>query len=421
MYQAHRSIALVLTLGLVACTDDADGTDDGAGSDDPIRVVFQSKWFAQAQFAGYYIAGGVPADAAGEPDADLSGKLPVDDDGMTFYEAEGLEVTIIPGVLGDTFYNPSQEVAEGRADFGTDWIANMIRNVEDSDYELRHVAQIYQRSGFEMVAPMAAGINSIEDFGMPSADGDPVKVGIWVGGNEFPVLACLKQFGLLTDIETAGTAQEGQENVTTVSYGFDPALVFPAVEDPTVTVCEHGGGSECSELVDVASAMVYNELNQIVGLGYGLDQLQRFNTTDAGCGLLEDFVFTTAELLDEEDFKGSGVSGREVAERFVRATVRGWQYAADNEADAVGIVLDYCGDTCAGSGSQASNELHQAWQMSQVNSLVAPAAGNEIGCLDLNEFDATVDRLTAINFVREGTGREVVDTDVAAAAGLQCQ
>lgn len=418
MNQAHRSVALVLTLGLVGCTDDGETPD---GSDEPIRVVFQSKWFPQAQFAGYYIAGGVPADAEGEPNADVSGKLPLDDDGQTFYEAEGLDVTIIPGVIGDTFYNASQEVAEGRADFGTDWVANMIRNVEESDYELRHVAQIYQRSGFEMIAPAAAGISSIEQFGDPSADGDPVKVGIWLGGNEFPVLACLKQFGLLTDIETMGTAQEGQENVSTVAYAFDPALVFPAAEDPSVTVCEHNGGSDCSELVDVASAMVYNELNQIVGLGYGLDDLTRFNTSEAGCGLLEDFIFTTAALLDDEDFKGSGVSGREVAERFVRATVRGWQFAAANEAEAVGIVLDYCGDTCAGSGSTNTNDVHQAWQMSQVNALVAPDDGSDIGCLNTAEFDATIDRLTAINFVREGTGREIIDTDVPAAAGLQCQ
>ncbi len=348
-------------------------------------------------------------------------KLPLDEEGRTFYEAEGLQVGIIPGVLGDVFYNPSAEVAEGRADFGTDWISNMIRAVEDSDYDLRHISQVYQRSGFEMVAPSSLGLTSLDDFRELTPDGDRIKVGVWPGGNELPVLACLKQAGLLTDLETMGTAQEGQENVSTVSYSFDPALVFPSLEDPTQTVCEQSGGTECSEVVDVASAMVYNELNQIIGLGYSEAELTRLAASDEGCGLLEDFIFTTSALLEEEDFKGSGVSGREVAERFVRATARGWEWAAANEAESVGIVLDYCGDTCAGSGSTTSNDIHQAWQMSQVNGLVKPEASTKVGCLDLAEFDATVERLNSINFIREGTGREIVDTSVAIDAGLGCE
>ncbi len=417
MKSTHPIVALSIAAAVfTGCSEDsADETGD-----ELVPVVFQSKWFPQAQFAGYYIAGGIPAGADGAPQGEVSMKLPLDENGLTFYEAEGLQVGIIPGVLGDTFYNPSQEVAEGRADFGTDWISNMIRNVEDSDYELRHVAQIYQRSGFEMVAPAAAGLSSLEDFRELTDDGDKVKVGVWPGGNELPVLACLKQAGLLTDLETMGTAQEGQENVSTVSYAFDPALVFPSLDDPTKTVCEDNGGAECSELVDVASAMVYNELNQILGLGYTEADLQRFPASDLGCGLLEDFIFTTADLLETQDFKGSGMSGREVAERFVRATARGWEWAAANEAEAVGVVLDYCGDTCAGSGSNASNDVHQSWQMGQVNALVKPEASTKVGCLDLAAFDATIERLNAINFIREGTGREIIDGDVAVGAGLGC-
>jgi len=416
-----KTASLVISTIMLAvsggCSEDASSME---GDEELIPVTFQSKWFPQAQFAGYYIAGGIPVDDAGMATSELSMNLPVDGDGLTFYEAEGLDVGIVPGVIGDTFYNISQEVAEGRADFGTDWIANMIRNVEDSDYDLRHVAQIYQRSGFEMVAPASSGLTSLQDFAETTEDGDRVKVGVWPGGNELPVLACLKQAGLLTDLETAGTAQEGQENVSTVTYAFDPALVFPAAEDATKTVCEQNGGTECNELVDVASAMVYNEVNQIVGLGHELDQLQRFAASDLGCGLLEDFIFTTAGLLDEEDFKGTGVSGREVAERFVRASVRGWEWAAANEADAVSIVLDYCGDTCAGSGSTESSEVHQTWQMQQVNGLVSAEGGGSVGCLDLDAFDGTIERLTSINFIREGTGREIIDGDVAAGAGLSC-
>ena len=229
-----KIVSFALTASLLAasggCSEDSTPNE---GEDELIPVTFQSKWFPQAQFAGYYIAGGVPVDETGTATAALSMRLPLDENGLTFYEAEGLAVWVVPEAIGDTFFNPSQEVAEDRADFGTDWIANMIRNVEDADYDLRHIAQIYQRSGFEMVTPASSGLTSIEDFANLTDDGDKVKVGVWPGGNELPVLACLKQAGLLTDLETAGTAQEGQENVTTVTYAFDPALVFPAASDPT--------------------------------------------------------------------------------------------------------------------------------------------------------------------------------------------
>src|SRR5690606_9972996 len=59
-----------------------------------IPINFQSKWFPQAQFAGYFVA---------------------QDKG--FYAEEGLDVTILDG--GNV--NPTVQVASGNADFGTDW------------------------------------------------------------------------------------------------------------------------------------------------------------------------------------------------------------------------------------------------------------------------------------------------------------
>ena len=57
-----------------------------------IDVTFQSKWFPQAQFAGYFVA-----------------------QSQGFYEEEGLNVTVLDG--GNV--NPTVQVASGNADFGT--------------------------------------------------------------------------------------------------------------------------------------------------------------------------------------------------------------------------------------------------------------------------------------------------------------
>ncbi len=70
-----------------------------SNAQDLIDVTFQSKWFPQAQFAGYFVA-----------------------QSQGFYEEEGLNVTVLDG--GNV--NPTVQVASGNADFGTDWIANML-------------------------------------------------------------------------------------------------------------------------------------------------------------------------------------------------------------------------------------------------------------------------------------------------------
>jgi len=209
-------------------------------------------------------------------------------------------------------------------------------------------------------------------------------------------------------------------DIDTTVYAFDPALVFP-------------------NEVDVASAMIYNELDQIIGLGFPLDQLNVISAASNGCGLLEDFLFTTNALLQSDDFKGSGLSGLEVAERFVRATLRGWEFAANNQDQAVDVVLDFCGATCNGSGSTQSPAIHQTWQMARIAEQVQPAlltdpdilelygfsatpAAATIGCLNTADYDSTVALLEDIGLIEAGGSdrADVVTSAVLNAAGVAC-
>src|SRR5215207_485349 len=91
-----------------------------AGAQDltPVSVVL--KWVPQAQFAGYYAAAA-----------------------MGYYEAEGLDVTIVPAGVD---INPQQLVAAGDVEFGTDWMGNILATRE-SGQDVVVIAQIYQRSG----------------------------------------------------------------------------------------------------------------------------------------------------------------------------------------------------------------------------------------------------------------------------------
>lgn len=379
-------VGIALLLG--AC-----GDDEESGL---IPVTFQSKWFPQAQFIGYYAAGGHPPGVGTSADAPLEG-------GLNFYAAEGLDVTVLDG--GSV--NPSTEVAMGNADLGTDWIANMVQAIEVNNFDLRHLAQIFQRPGYEFVALQSSGLDSVDDFRGET-------VGVWDFGNEFPAQVCFAQFNLTSDLDD--NLPVGQDpDVVTETYNFDPALVFPVP-----------GGS--AGTVEVASAMVYNELNQIIGLGYQESELSRISAADAGCGLLEDFIFATAAMLNEPNFKGSGVSGQEVAVRFVRATIKGWAWAIDqaNEEQALDLVLPYCGDTCNnGPDSSISQREHQRWQLQRVSELVQPGllsggTNRTLGCLNGTEFDETLTRLRSVGLIREGTGTGILAPEILTAAGTTC-
>jgi NitT/TauT family transport system substrate-binding protein len=349
MKKLFLSLGVVLFAGLV-------------GAQGLIDVCFQSKWFPQAQFAGYFVA---------------------KDKG--FYEEEGLNVTILDG--GSV--NPSVQVASGNCDFGTDWIANMLVQRE-AGLNVVQIAQVYQDSGYRMVALKDSGIETFADLAGR-------KVGVWAFGNEFVTQAIFAQQDLTSDLDPTVT----DADVQAVVYEFDPSLVFP-------------------NEVDVASAMTYNELDQIVGLGYSLDTLNVLNPADIDAQLLEDNIFTTPELLASENFKESGVSGREIAERFLRATIKGWEFAVANQEEAVFIVTGYCGDTCNGSGTTQSPLIHQTWQMARVAELVKPTPETAVGALDPAAFERSVNLLLEVGLIKNPVAlADVVDNSVYEAVAGQ--
>src|SRR5690606_31674946 len=130
-----------------------------------IPVNFQSKWFPQAQFAGYFVA---------------------QDKG--FYAEEGLEVTVLDG--GNV--NPTVAVASGNADFGTDWVANILTQ-RDQGLEVVILAQVYQTSGYRLVALGNSGIEEIADLAGR-------RVGVWGFGNEFAAEAVFSAAGFTSNL-----------------------------------------------------------------------------------------------------------------------------------------------------------------------------------------------------------------------------
>lgn len=325
-----------------------------------VPVKLQLKWFPQAQFAGFFVA--------------LA---------KGFYKAEGLDVQLLP--IGDQ--SPIQTVATGAADFGTTWITDLL-TARQQGIPVVHIAQLFQKSGFTLVSLKSSNISTPEEF-------KGKKIGVWPSGNEYPAVALLKKYGMTSSLDSTAASPD----VQAVTYPFDPSIVFP-------------------DKVDLVSAMTYNEVDQIVGLGYPLDKLQVFHASDYGINLLEDLMFTSERTLSNKNFKGSGMSGRDVAAKLVRATIKGWNYAVRNQKEAVGIVLVNCGNTCKGSGTRASASSHQTWQMTEIAKLynAGPTLQGRAGYLDPAVYKANVTLLKNLGILKSDPPAAAVDYSVWQAA-----
>ncbi|UQN09942.1 ABC transporter substrate-binding protein [Deinococcus sp. QL22] len=326
----------------------------------PVQVRLQLKWFPQAQFAGFFVA-----------------------QSKGYFKAEGLDVQLLP--IGDQ--SPIQTVSTGAADFGTTWITDLL-TARQQGLPVVHIAQLFQKSGFTLVSLKTSKMTKPADF-------KGKRVGVWPSGNEYPAIALMKKYGLTTSLDSTVS----NPSVQAVTYPFDPSIVFP-------------------DKVDLVSAMTYNELNQIVGLGYSMDKLRVFKASDYGINLLEDLMFTSQKVLDDKNFKNSGLSGREVAARLVRASIKGWNYAVKNQAEAVNIVLPLCGNTCKGSGTRADPKGHQTWQMAEIAKLYnsGPTLSGRAGYLDPAVYKSNVALLRSLGILRGEPAAGAVDYTIWQAA-----
>jgi NitT/TauT family transport system substrate-binding protein len=166
-WRSHVLWLSAFALVLVACGDDSgggegggDGTAAPAECTEPAPVRLQLQWFAQSQFAGYYVAL---------------------DNG--FYEEQCLEVEILEGAVEIV---PQTVLASGGAEFGIAWVPKALVSREGGA-DIINIAQVFERSGTLQVSWADSGITS-------PADWEGKRVGNWGFGNEYEVLAAIEKF-----------------------------------------------------------------------------------------------------------------------------------------------------------------------------------------------------------------------------------
>jgi NitT/TauT family transport system substrate-binding protein len=287
----------------------------GGSSRKLTKVTLQLKWVTQAQFAGYYAA-----------------------QAQGFYNDAGLAVNI---KVGGPDVVPEQVVLGKQAEFGIDWLPSLLSQ-RDTGNDLVNIAQVFPRSGTTEVTFKSSGFKSICDL-------KGHKYGVWIFGNEFEQEAALTKCGL-----------NPHKDVTLVKQNFD-MLAF------------------LKHQIDAASAMTYNELAQVLetknpatGKLYTLKDLKVFKMSDLGTGMLQDGVFVRGDWIRNR-------AHRNLAVKFLTASLKGWAYCRDHQADCVKTVL---------ANGPALPAGHQTWQMNEINALIWPNTLG-IGVMDPAQFRNT--------------------------------
>ena len=325
----------------------AAGSSKHAQSAKLTKVTLQLKWVTQAQFAGYYAA-----KAKG------------------YYQQAGLDVNI---KVGGPDIIPETVVAGGAAQFGLDWVSNLLA-ARDTGTKLVDIAQVFQRSGMTEVTWKDTGLNTIAKL-------RGKKVGNWLGGNQWELFAALARAGM-DPIHNKG--------VRIVKQPFDMNLFL-------------------HRQIDAASAMTYNELAQVLesknpktGKLVKPSELNVIRMQKIGTGMLEDDVFTTEKWI-------SSPANQAIAKKFLAASFRGWIYCRDHLNDCTNIVL---------KNGPALPHGHQRWMMNEINALIWPSPKG-IGIMDAASFRRTAKISKQFGVIKKPASSAAYRTDLARAALAQ--
>ena len=275
------------------------------------KVTLQLKWLTQAQFAGYYVA-----------------------KEKGFYKDAGLDVTIKPG---GPDVAPPQVIAGGGADVVVDWMPSALATREKG-VPLVNIAQPFKRSGLMLTCRAETGIKKPEDL-------KDRTLGVWFGGNEYPLFSWLSKLGIKAD------GSKGGVKILKQGFNVDPLIQKQA---------------------DCVSTMTYNEYWQVIDAGIPADKLVVFKYSDQGVATMEDGLYVMEDKLKDPAFVDKMA-------KFVAASMKGWAWARANAKEAAKIVVD-------NDPSGAATEKVQLRMMEEINKLTEGSNGK----LDPEDYNRTV-------------------------------
>ena len=310
-----------------------------------LRRILTGITAAAVIVSGLYLAGcGSSDEAKGEGDLDkltvqslwlpqgqFAGLYVAKEKG--YYEDEGIDLEILPG---GTDVTSEDQVENDVAQIGTAFYSSVL-TYQESGADFINIFQTMQKSPQWLVSKKESGIETGEDL-------KGKKVANWFGGRQYEFYALAQK------------------------YGYDPEKDIEWVQqDYTMDQFEKGS-------VDVASAMSYNEYLLLLENGYEESDLNIIDPNEEGTAMLEDCLFVKRSWAEENS---------DLLVRFIRATIKGWQYTAEHPEEAGKIVY---------KEGESATEEHQIAMTKKVVEFVVPDGDTDsIGKLDSKALQQTID------------------------------
>jgi NitT/TauT family transport system substrate-binding protein len=234
------------------------------------------------------------------------------------FKKHGINLDILPF---DPQMSASDALLNKKTDFALFWLVNAME-MRDKGVDIVNIAQLSSRSSLMLITRKSSGISKIEDM-------NGKRAGIWIGFERQPQ-ALFKKFNLDVKIIPIGS---------------------------TNNLFLQGG-------VDILNANLFDEYHSLLNNGVDEDELNKFFFADYGLNFMEDGIYCLNEKVRDDP---------QICNAFVEAALESWNYAFNNQEEAVDIVVKY-----AKAQNQAVNHSHQRWMLSVYKTLYIPEGTSSI-------------------------------------------
>ena len=263
------------------------------------------------------------------PQAQFAGYYVALDQG--FYSQAGLDVQIThPSPATNTL----DLLSQGSSHIVSAFLMHGLKAVKEGA-PIKHIAQMQQHSSLMIVTHKESNIENI-----PNLDGK--KLGIWDNGFDDLIFALFKSEGICVKVVRISN---------------------------TVNLFLEKG-------IDAMTVMHYNEYNQIINSGIDHHELNVFFMKELGLDIPEDALFCLQETWEKEPAK---------MESFVKASLKGWEYAAQNKEYALELVEQYMKQA-----NLPTNRVQQRWMLDKIIENMEPYGKTvKKGELDQKDYNRT--------------------------------
>lgn len=249
------------------------------------------------------------------PQAQFAGYYVASEKG--FYQQEGLDVEI---VHPSASVMATEKLVKGESDIISLFLTSAL-TARDQGIDLVNVAQLSQHSGLLFVAYKDVNINKLADL-------NGKKIGIWESGFDEIPRALI------------------QSNNCKVEW-------VPILS--TINLFKERG-------IDALTLMWFNEYKQLLNSGINPDELTTFFFSEYSYNIPEDGLYCLSSTLKNK---------KPELEKFVRATLKGWEYARAHPQEAVEIVVALMKKSFV-----STNLSHQKWMLEKMLEMIEPGNKN---------------------------------------------